>query len=115
MRRRATKSRRLTGHSFSNNTAVVILRSTGQVLNKVTVLEKSFRVETPDIGMLDVPTAKIKTIVYKNLPSYPTDMVRTVNSSEFNGSVLNDPIKMKSEDLGGTVLLPKSKVLSIIW
>jgi hypothetical protein len=115
MRRQGTTVPRLRGHSFTNNAAVVILRSTGQVLNNVTVLEKAFRVEIPDLKVLDVPTDKVKTIVYKNLPSYPTDMLRTVNSSEFNGAVLNDPIKMKSDDLGGTVSLPKSSVLSIIW
>ncbi len=114
MRRKAKKAPRLIGHSFFNNTAVVILRS-GLTVNSVTVLEKSFRVETPDLGVLDVPTKNIKTIVYKNLPSYPTDMLRTVKSSEFNGPILNDPIKMKSADLGGTLSVPKSKVLSIIW
>ena len=62
MRRKSTKAPRLIGHSFSNNTAVVILRSTGQVLNRVTVLERSFLVETPDLGVLDVPTKNIKTI-----------------------------------------------------
>ena len=115
MRRRATKAARLIGHAFANNTAVVVLRATGQVLNQVTVLEKAFRIETPDVGVLEVPTKQVKTIVYKNLPSYPTDMLRTVNSSEFNGVILNDPIKMKSDDLGGTIAMPRAKVLSIIW
>ena len=115
MRRQGTPVPRLLGHSFSNNTAVVILRSNGQVLNNVTVLDKVFRVEIPDLKVLAVPTGKVKTIVYKNLPSYATDMLRTVNSSEFNGVVLNDPIKVKSDDLGGIVSLPKANVLSIIW
>ena len=114
MKRKTKKVARLLGHSFSSNTAVVILRA-GQVLNKVTVLEKSFRVETPDLGVLDVPTKGIKTIIYKNLPSYATDMLRTVNGSEFNGPILNDPVKMTSDDLGGTVSVAKAKILSIIW
>ena len=115
MKTKRGRSTRLLGHSFANNTAVVILRGTGQVLNKVTVLEKAFEIETPDLGVLRVPTPKIKTIVYKNLPSYPTDMLRTINSSEFNGVILNDPIALNSDDLGGTVSLPKAKILSIIW
>lgn len=57
----------------------------------------------------------MKTIVYKNLPSYPTDMLRTINSSEFNGVVLNDPVEMESDDLGGVVQVRKAKILSIIW
>ena len=115
MKRQSARQRRLLGHSFAENTAVVILRGTGQVVNKVTILDKVFRVETPDLGVLKVPTPKIKTIVYRNLPSYPRDMLRTVNASEFNGLILNDPIAMKSADLGGTVSLPKAKILSIIW
>jgi hypothetical protein len=115
MPRRHASARKSIGKAFAGDTAVVILRSTGQVLNRVTIPEKVFRIETPDLGTLSIPTRKIKTIVYKNLPSYPTDMLRTVNSSEFNGIVLNDPIEMTSEDLGGTVRVPKAKVLSIIW
>ncbi|MBK5295650.1 MAG: hypothetical protein JJE40_00750 [Vicinamibacteria bacterium] len=115
MRRTATKRGRSRGHSFAGDTAIVILRSTGQVLSGVTILEKAFRIETPDLGVLTVPTKKIKTIVYKNLPSYPTDMLRTLNSSEFNGVILNDPVRMKSDDLGGAVPVPRASVLSIIW
>ena len=103
------------GRSFVGGTAVIIMRDTGQVINKVTVLEKVFRIATRDLGELKIKTEAIKTIVYKNLPSYPTDMIRTVNSSEFNGRVLNDPIRVDSEDLGGKASLARSKVLSIIW
>jgi hypothetical protein len=99
----------LPGDSFADNTAVVILRATGQVLNRVTVLQKVFQVETADLGVLEVPTRKVKTIVYKNLPSYPTDMLETVKGSEFNGVIVNDPIRMKSDDLGGAVSLPQGK------
>jgi hypothetical protein len=103
------------GRSFAGGTAVIIMRDTGQVINKVTVLEKTFRIATPDLGRLKIKTEAIKTIVYKNLPSYPTDMIRTVNSSEFNGRVLNNPIKVETDDLGGKASLARSKVLSIIW
>jgi hypothetical protein len=103
------------GRSFAGGTAVIIMRDTGQVINKVTVLEKVFRIATRDLGELKIKTEAIKTIVYKNLPSYSTDMIRTVNSSEFNGRVLNDPIRVDSEDLGGKASLARSKVLSIIW
>jgi hypothetical protein len=108
-------TRRPTGRSFSGGTAIIVMRDTGQVINKVTVLDKTFRIDTPDLGVLKFRTEIIKTIVYKNLPSYPTDMIRTVNSSIFNGSVLNDPISVEAEDLGGRARLVRSKVLSIIW
>ena len=111
---KATK-RLATGRSFEGGTAVIIMRDTGQVINKATILEKAFRIDTPDLGRLEIKTGAIKTIVYRNLPSYATDMIRTVNSSEVNGSVLNDPIRVDAEDLGGKASLARSKVLSIIW
>jgi hypothetical protein len=103
------------GRSFAGGTAVIIMRDTGQVINKATILEKSFRIDTPDLGELEIKTDAIKTIVYKNMPSYPTDMIRTLNSSELNGSVLNDPIRIDAEDLGGKAGLARSRILSIIW
>ena len=79
------------------------------------MLEKTFKIETPDLGTLTFKTEQIRTIVYKNLPTYPTDMVHTVGGSEINGSVLNDPVRMAAEDLGGEVAMAKAKLLSIIW
>ncbi len=91
------------------------MRGTGQVLNQVTILERAFQVDTPDLGVLSVLTPRIKTIVYKNLPSYPADMLRTINGTEFNGVVQNDPVRMQSADLDGVVSVSKAKILSIIW
>ena len=62
----------MAGRSFPTGTAVIIMRNTGQVINRVTVLEKFFRIETPDLGELKIDTTKIRSIVYKNLPTYPT-------------------------------------------
>jgi hypothetical protein len=103
------------GKSFKGWTAVVIFRKTGQVLNKVTVLDKAFKVETPDLGTLTFKTTQIKTIVYKNLPTYPTDMLKTVGGSEINGTIANDPVRMTSPDLGGAASIAKASLLSIIW
>ena len=114
-RRTKGRARRLAGRSFAGNTAVIILRGTGQVINRATVQDRTFRIETPDLGVLTIDTNKIKTIVYKNLPAYPTDMLRTINASEFNGDILNDPVTVTAEDLGGKVKLPRAKLLSIIW
>lgn len=115
MAKRKRTARKSLGKAFAGDLAVVILRSTGQVLNRVNVRERAFRVQTPDLGILTIPTQRVKTIVYKNLPSYPTDMLRTVSSSELNGVILNDPVEMESEDLGGVARLPKAKILSIVW
>lgn len=108
------KSRPL-GHWFAEGRAVLILRNTGQVLNNVKVLEREFRIETPDLGTLAIPTRDIKTIVYKNLPTFPTDMLRTIRGTELNGNVLNDPVAVDAAELGGKTKIAKAKLLSIIW
>lgn len=95
-------------------TAVVVLRDTGQVLNDVTVLEPAFRIKTPDLGTVTIPTSRVKTIIYRNLTTYPTDMLRTFNGTEYNGDVLNEPVRVRTADLGETALA-KSLLLSIIW
>ncbi len=103
------------GHWFGGaGNAVVILRSTGQVLNDVIVRDKSFTINTPDLGTRTIKRERIKTIVYKNLPSYPTDMLRILDGTELNGVITNDPVTLFTQDLG-EVAVPKANLLSIIW
>ncbi len=103
------------GRWFAQDYAVIIFRDTGQVVNRARVLEESFRVDTPDMGVVTVRTDRIKTIVYKNLPAYPTDMLRTLGASEINGVVVNDPVHVEADDLGGQIAIPKAKIISIVW
>lgn len=110
----AKAKRRTAGKWLGEGYAIIIFRNTGQVVNHAKVLEESFRVEI-DIGVVTVKTELIKTIVYKNLPAYPTDMLRTMGGSKFNGPVLNDPIRVEAEDLGGVKSIPKAKIISIVW
>src|SRR4030095_5404152 len=111
---RATiRAMKKTGHSFADQTAVMILRS-GGVLTQVSVLEKTFSIDTPDFGVLDLPRKQIKTIIYKNLPTYPPDFVKTMSGSELTGSVLNDPVRVSTADTG-TISIAKSKIISIVW
>ena len=100
---------------LNDNDAVVIFRNTGQVLNHAKILEKTFRIETPDLGTLTIKTANIMSIVFKNLPTFPTDVLRTLGGSEFNGNILNDPIRIEAEDLGGVAKVDKARIISIIW
>jgi hypothetical protein len=53
--------------------------------------------------------------VYKNLPTFPTDVLRTLGGSEFNGDILNDPVRIDSEELGGEKPVAKAKLISIIF
>ena len=48
-------TRRAIGRSFLGGTAIIIMRDTGQVITKATVLDKTFKVDTPDqaIGVDD--------------------------------------------------------------
>ena len=100
---------------MNDGDAVVIFRNTGQVLNHAKVKVKKFRIETPDLGTLSVSSDNIMSIVFKNLPTYPTDVLRTLGGSEFNGNILNDPIRIEAEDLGGSQDIAKAKIISIIW
>jgi len=95
--------------------AVIVLRASGQVINHATVLDPSFQIETGDLGTLTFKTADLKTIVYKNLPSYQRDMLRTNGGSEFNGTIVNDPIAIEAADLGGRTSIAKAKIISIVW
>jgi len=115
MKKQPTRRRGQGGQSSAARTAVVIFRDTGQVLNDVTVLDKAFTVEIPDGEPVEVPTPKVKTIVYKNLPAYQTDMLRTISGSEFNGVVLNETVTFQAKGLAKPVSYPKEKLLSIVW
>ena len=104
-----------TGHWFGGEKCLVVLRDTGQTMNDVTVLEPEFVIDTPDLGRVTAPTKRIKTIVFKNLPAYPTDMIHSLNGSELNGTVVTDPIRLRSEDFPELTSVPTAKVLSIVW
>ena len=109
------KSRKSTGRWLNEGDAVIIFRDTGQVINHARILDRKFRIETPDLGTIAVDTDSIMSIVFKNLPTYPTDVLRTLGGTELNGNILDDPIRVKAPDLGGTVEIRKAKIISIIW
>jgi hypothetical protein len=103
------------GHWFGGGgNAVVVLRKTGQVLNNVVVKNPTFAIVTPDLGPRVFKTTRLKTIVYKNLPAYPTDMLRLLDGTELNGRITDDPVTIATLDLG-EVAIPKANILSIIW
>lgn len=108
-------AKRQPGKFFRNGDAILILRQTGQVINHATVHEDTFRVKTQDLGTLAFTIPQIQSIVHKNLPTYPTDVLKTVGGSEINGEVLNDPVRVEAADLGGEVALAKAKILSIVF
>jgi hypothetical protein len=91
------------------------MRDTGQTMNDVAVLEPEFVIDTVDLGRVTVPAKRIKTIVFKNLPAYPTDMIHSLNGSELNGTIVTDPIRLRSDDLPDLTSVPTAKVLSIVW
>jgi len=103
------------GKFLTNGVAIVILRNSGQVITHATVLDKRFEVKTVDLGTLTFTLAQIQSIVFKNLPTFPTDVLRTVGGSEINGEVLNDPVTVDAEDLGGEADIARSKILSIVF
>ena len=67
------------------------------------------------LDLVNVDTDRIMSIVFKNLPTYPIDVLRTLGGTELNGTILNDLIRVQAQDLGGTVEIRKAKIISIIW
>jgi len=107
--------RKATGHWFGGGkNAVVVLRKTGQVINNVLIEDASFEVVTEDLGTRSIRTNRIKSIVYRNLPTFPTDMLRLLDGTELNGVVTNDPVTISTPDLG-EIRVPKRNLLSIIF
>lgn len=108
-------AKRQPGKFLKGGGAILILRQTGQVIANASVLEKAFRIKTTDLGTLTLAIPQIQSIVYKNLPTYPTDVLKTVSGSEINGDVLNDPVNVEAADLGGKVAIAKARLLSIMF
>ena len=106
--------RKQPGKFMKGGHAVIILRS-GQVITKARITEKSMRVATSDLGTLTFKLEQISTIVYKNLPNFPTDLLRTVGGSEINGEVLNDPVHVEAEDLGGAAEIARARIINITF
>jgi hypothetical protein len=102
------------GKFLASGKAIVILRD-DQVITHATIGEKAFQVRAHDLGTLTFTLPQIQSIVYKNLPTYPTDVLRTVGGSEIKGEILTDPIHVRADGLGGGVTLAKAKVLSIVF
>ena len=103
------------GHWFGGSgNAVVILRKAGQVLNNVVVENATFSIETEDLGTRTFKTERLKTLIFKNLPSYPTDMLRLLDGTELNGVITDDPVTIRTADLDA-IAIAKANVLSIIW
>jgi hypothetical protein len=103
------------GKFLADGHAIIILRNTGQVITHATVKEPSFQVKTPDLGTLTFKVSQVQSIVFRNLPTYPTDVLKTVGGSEINGEISNDPIAIDAEDLGGSTTIARAKILSIVF
>ena len=103
------------GHWFGGNgNAVLILKNSGQVLSHVQVMDEDISLVMPDLGRHEFKTSRVKTVVFKHLPTYPTDMLRLLDGTELHGEITNDPITVYTEDLG-EIRVPKSNILTIIW
>ena len=94
--------------------ALIMLRK-GNAIDQATVLNKEFSIDTEDLGKLKVPTRLIKTIILKNLPTFPLDVIRLLKGNEMSGTVLTDPVRIESEEVGGKIDVALSKILSIVF
>jgi len=94
--------------------ALIVLRQ-GNAIDQATILEKEFRINIEELGEIAVPTSLVKTVILKNLPSAPLDVIRFLKGNEISGTVLNDPIHAESEEVGGAIDIPLAKILSIVF
>ena len=92
-------------------TSLVVLRR-GSAIGRVTVLNKEFSIETEDVGTLRIKTKAINTIVLKNGPLFPLDVVR-LRSGDISGTVTTDPVKIESDQIGGKKDIPLAQILTI--
>ena len=94
--------------------ALIMLRK-GNAIDQAAVLNMEFSIDTEDLGKLKVPTRLIKTIILKNLPTFPLDVIRLLKGNEMSGTVLTDPVRIESEEVGGKIDVALSKILSIVF
>jgi hypothetical protein len=94
--------------------ALVILRK-GNAIDQASVLNTAFSIDTEELGTLKVPTHLIKTIILKDIPTFPLDVIRLLKGNEMSGRVLTDPVHIDSEEVGGKMDIPLSKILSIVF
>lgn len=92
--------------------ALIVLRMGNAIEGKV--LEKFFTIDTGDLEPLKVPTAQLASIIMKNLPNFPLDVMRFPNGYEISGVVLTDPVRVKSKQVG-KVTIELEKILSILF
>ena len=102
------------GNRFDQSKALVVLRL-GNAIDQAKVLNKEFNINTEDLGTLKVPTKLIKTIILKNLPTFPLDVIRLLKGNEISGEVLTDPVRLDSEEVGGKIDVALAKILSIVF
>jgi hypothetical protein len=102
------------GAKFDQAKALVVLRK-GNAIDQAKVLEKHFTIETEELGEVNVPTKLIKTIILKNGALFPLDVIRMLKGNEISGTVKTDPVRLDSEEVGGTIDLPLAKILSIVF
>ena len=94
--------------------ALIMLRK-GNAIDQATVLNKEFSIDTEDLGKLKVPTRLIKTVILKNVPTFPLDVICLLKGNEMSGTVLTDPVHIESEEVGGKIDVALSKILSIVF
>jgi hypothetical protein len=102
------------GSRFDQSKALVVLRK-GNAIDQAKVLEKHFTIETEELGELKVPTKLIKTVILKNGTLFPLDVIRMLKGNEMSGTVKTDPVRVDSEEVGGRIDIPLSKVLAIVF
>ncbi len=102
------------GRRFDQTKALIVLRM-GSAIDQAKILNKAFSIDTKELGVLNVPTKLIKTIILKNGSLFPLDVIRMLKGNEISGTVTTDPVHADSEEVGGKIDIPLAKILSIVF
>ena len=109
--RKATERKAVSLARAVQGTSLVVLRR-GNAIGKAKVLNKTFTISIEEIGPLTLKTNVIETIILKNLPLFPLDVIRT-GGNEISGTVTTDPVRIDSPQVGGKIDIPLAKILTI--
>ena len=102
------------GRAFDQSKALVVLRK-GNAIDQAKILDKKFSITTDELGALNIPTNQIFTIIMKNDPQFPLDVIRLNHGNEISGTITTDPVHAKSPEVGGNITIALAEILYIIF
>ncbi len=101
--------------TFDEGKALIMLRQ-GNGIDQAMILDKEFAIDTAELGVVKVPTKLIHSVIMRNGTMFPLDVIRLLKGNEISGTIeAPDPVHANSDEVGGKIEIPLSKLLAIVW